>query len=131
MPARISTIDPETDPFSGKSFFQTSVETCANVSKGGLFVPMRETVPPGRRLLVELELPGGQQVQAVGRVAWTRTIGAAEQPAGKGRQSGIGIEFVGGHRDELAAIERFVERSIRRRQEVQTHPVSFGTPERS
>jgi Tfp pilus assembly protein PilZ len=111
--ARISTIDAETDPFSGKSFFRTSDETCANVSRGGAFVPMRETIPPGRRVLVELELPGGQQVQTIGRVAWTRTAIAAEMPAGKGRASGIGIQFVASTRDDLVALERFVDRSLR------------------
>jgi Tfp pilus assembly protein PilZ len=113
MRARISTIDAETDPFSGKSFFRTSDETCANVSRGGAFVPMRETIPPGRRVLVELELPGGQHVQAIGRVAWTRTSIAAAMPAGKGRASGIGIQFVAGTRDDLGALERFVDRSLR------------------
>ncbi len=114
--ARISTIDPETDPFSGKLFFRTSDETCANVSRGGAFVSMRETIPPGRRLLVELEIPGGQQIQAVGRVAWTRTTMATEMPAGEDRESGIGIQFLGGTRDEMQALERFVTRTLRREQ---------------
>ncbi len=116
MRARISTIDPETDPFSGKLFFRTSDETCTNVSRGGAFVSMRETIPPGRRLLVELEIPGGQQIQAVGRVAWTRTTMATEMPAGGDRESGIGIQFLGGTRDEMQALERFVTRTIRREQ---------------
>jgi hypothetical protein len=121
--ARISTIDPETDPFTGKPFFRTCDETCANVSRGGVFVSMREAIPAGRRLLVELEIPGGQQVQAVGRVAWTRTTLSANPstskdstnaPAGKNTESGIGIEFLGGPRDELQALETFVTRTIRR-----------------
>ena len=116
MRARISTIDPETDPFTGKLFFRTSDETCANVSRGGAFVSMRETIPPGRRLLVELEIPGGRQIQAVGRVAWTRTTMATEMPAGEDRESGIGIQFLGGTRDEMQALERFVTRTLRREQ---------------
>ncbi len=120
--ARISTIDPETDPFTGKPFFRTCDETCANVSRGGVFVSMREAIPAGRRLLIELEIPGGQQIQTVGRVAWTRTTLIAqsststEAPAGKETESGIGIEFLGGPRDELQALEHFVTRSIRRQQ---------------
>ena len=85
MRARISTIDAETDPFTGKLFFRTSDEICANVSRSGAFVSMAETIPPGRRVLVELEIPGGQPIQAVGRVAWTRTTMATEMPAGKDR----------------------------------------------
>jgi Tfp pilus assembly protein PilZ len=113
--ARISTIDPETDPFTGKLFFRASDETCANVSRNGVFVSMRETIPPGRRLLVELEIPGGQQVQAVGRVAWTRTTLMAADPAGKNRESGIGIQFLAGRQDNLEALEQFVKRTIRQR----------------
>ena len=123
--ARISTIDPETDPRTGKPFFRTCDETCANVSRSGAFVSMREAIPAGRRLLVELEIPGGLQIQAVGRVAWTRTTLSSgssasretkETPAGSTAESGIGIQFVGGPRDELQALEHFVTRSIRRHQ---------------
>ena len=120
--ARISTIDPETDPFTGKPFFRTCEETSANVSKGGVFVSMRETIAPGRRLLVELSIPGGQTVQAVGRVAWTRaTLGsspttpAGNTGAGERSETGIWIEFLGGARDELHALERFVSRATRAR----------------
>jgi uncharacterized protein (TIGR02266 family) len=118
LPARISTIDPETDPFTGKSFFRTCEETSANVSEGGLFVAMRETIPPGRRVLVELELPGGRVIQTPGRVAWTRTKTRAElEPAGSAaiREPGVGIEFVGAHPDDRRALERFLTRSLRRR----------------
>ncbi len=116
MPARISTIDPETDPLTGERFFRASSETCANVSRGGAFVSMRETIPAGRRLLVELEIPGGKTVQAIGRVVWVQTKMAAGLPAGKAPRSGIGIQFVGGASQDLQALERFVSRTIRRRQ---------------
>jgi Tfp pilus assembly protein PilZ len=115
MPARLSTIDPETDPVTGNRFFRSSQETCANVSKGGAFVATRETIPAGRRVLLELELPGGRRVQAIGRVAWTKTTLALGMPAGKEGQAGIGVEFVGGPRDQLLALEEFIARSIRRR----------------
>lgn len=119
LPARISTIDPETDPFTGKSFFRTCEETSANLSRGGLFVSMREAIPPGRRVLVELEMPGGRPVQAVGRVAWTRVrMDDMDEPAGieaNAQEPGVGIEILGGARDDLQRLERFVSRSLRRR----------------
>lgn len=129
--ARISTIDPETDPFTGKHFFRTSDETCANVSRGGAFVSMRETIPPGRRLLVELELPGGPQIQTVGRVAWTRTTLAPESPAGKSVESGIGIQFVGGTRQQMQTLEQYVARAIRRRQVGTDASPPFSSAEQS
>jgi hypothetical protein len=124
--ARVSTIDPETDPFTGKRFFRSTEETCANVSRGGAFVSMRDVIPPGRRLLVELEIPGGRPVQAVGRVAWTRSSVMRDDPqdhtdlpagssVANASEPGIGVEFVGCRRDEMIALERFVTRSIRRR----------------
>jgi len=115
MRARISTIDPETDPWTGKTFFRTSQETCANVSKGGAFVATAESIPPGRRVLLELEIPGGRQVQTVGRVAWTRTPLAPSAPPGSRHQVGIGVEFLGGPRDQLLDLERFITRSLQRR----------------
>ncbi len=115
MRARISTIDSETDPWTGKTFFRTSQETCANVSRGGAFVATTESIPAGRRVLLELEIPGGRQVQAVGRVAWTKTPLAAGMPAGNDDQAGIGVEFLGGPRDQVLELERFIARSLRRR----------------
>ena len=56
---RISTIEPERDPWTGRPFFRASQETCGNVSRGGAFVRTGEAYTPGRRLLVELRLPDG------------------------------------------------------------------------
>jgi hypothetical protein len=119
--ARISTIDPETDPFTGKPFFRTCEESSANLSQSGVFVAMRDTIPPGRRVLIEIDLPGDRTVQTVGRVAWTRTTSSAEKaPAGAAQgktESGVGIEFLGGPRHELQALESFVARTLRRRRD--------------
>ncbi len=117
LPARISTIDPETDPFTGKSFFRTTEETSANLSRGGMFVATAEPIPPGRRVLVELEMPGGRQLQTVGRIAWTRVHLDDEEPAGieGGLEPGVGIEILAGPRDDLQHLERFVSRRLRRR----------------
>jgi uncharacterized protein (TIGR02266 family) len=124
MRVRISTIDPETDPWTGKTYFRTSEETCANVSRGGAFVETREMIAPGRRLLLELELPGGHSVQAMGRVAWTKTKLSPEAPAGKNAESGIGVEFLGGPPDQRLTLERFLARSTRR-QRLANDPATF------
>lgn len=119
LPARISTIDAETDPFTGKTFFRSCLETSANLSTGGVFVVMRETIPPGRRVLVELEMPGGRTLQTVGRVAWTRTsVRAARDPgpagSGPATEPGVGIQFLAGPADDREALDRFIARSLRR-----------------
>lgn len=127
MRVRISTIDPETDPWTGKTYFRTSEETCANVSRGGAFVETREMIAPGSRLLLELELPGGHSVQAMGRVAWTKARLSHDPPAGKNAQSGIGVEFLGGPPGQRLALERFLARSTRR-QRLANDPASFSAP---
>ena len=38
MPVRISTIEPERDPWTGRPFFRATEETCGNLSEGGAFV---------------------------------------------------------------------------------------------
>lgn len=103
---RISTIDPETDPDTGRPYFRTSEETCANVSPGGAYVETNENISPGRRLLVEIELPSGESLQAVGRVAWARAQVPTQQGAPR---NGIGIEFVGATPDELRRLEEFID----------------------
>jgi hypothetical protein len=103
---RISTIDPETDPDTGRPYFRTSQETCGNVSRGGAYLETHEAVSPGRRLLVEIDLPTGEPLQTVGRVAWTR----ASIPTQEGKpQIGVGIEFVGTSAEELRRLEDFLD----------------------
>ena len=74
FPVRISTIEPERDPYTGRPFFRASHEVCAKVSRGGAFVQTREPLDPGCRLLVEVHLPGGRPLEAIGRIAWTKRI---------------------------------------------------------
>ena len=107
LPVRISTIDAEIDPETGRPFFWMSEELCRDVSRGGAFVTTQEPVSPGRRLLLEVDLPDGQTVQAVGRVAWSRVRLAGE---GEDTHAGIGVEFLGGSAQDLDALERFVRR---------------------
>jgi Tfp pilus assembly protein PilZ len=101
-PVRISTIDSELDPGTGRRFFRSSRETCANVSRTGLFIRTNEPLEPGRRLLVELTLPGGEDIDAVGRVAWVRKNLA---PAA---ERGVGVELLGATPDELARLHAWI-----------------------
>jgi uncharacterized protein (TIGR02266 family) len=107
-PVRIATIDAERDPGTGRAFFRSCSEFCANVSRNGLFIRTAEPLEPGRRLLVELKLPGGSDVEAVGRVAWV------EKSLAPGTERGIGVELVGGAPEQLASLQAFVARSARR-----------------
>lgn len=108
-PVRLSTIDPETDPGTGRPFFRSTHELCANVSRSGLFVRTAEPFEPGRRLLVELTLPDGNDLDAVGRVAW---IKRSLDPAA---ERGVGIEILGGSPEQLASLQAFVARHARAR----------------
>src|SRR4029453_14364383 len=93
LPVRLSTIDPELDPRTGRPYFRASRETCANLSRGGLFIRTRDPLSPGRRVLVELHFPDGRPLEAVGRVAWSKRVLA---PGGGPEGGGGGVECVGG-----------------------------------
>jgi Tfp pilus assembly protein PilZ len=105
LPARISTIDPERDPWTGRPFFRATQEECANVSRGGAFVRTAEPLAPGRRLLIELHLPNGTRLEAIGRVAWSKTVMSPRQSDDAG---GIGVEFLGGAVRHFAALENYI-----------------------
>jgi len=107
LPVRISTIEPERDPWTGRRFFRASQETCANVSRGGAFVQTSEPLAPGRRILVELKLPNGAPLEAIGRVAWTKRVMSPHQ---RDHAAGVGIEFVGGVAEQFSALEEFIDR---------------------
>jgi Tfp pilus assembly protein PilZ len=106
---RISTIDPERDPWTGKPFFRASSETCANLSRGGAFIHTREPLAPGRRLLLEIELPDHSSLEAIGRVAWTKRV---MTPREQDQEAGIGIEFLGGAEDQFTAFHSYLEKQI-------------------
>ena len=105
MPVRISTIEPERDRWTGRPFFRATRETCANVSRGGLFVHTHEPLPPGRRILIEMALPNGRPVEAIGRVAWSKRVMARGEIEA---ESGIGVEFLGGSPDHFAELEAYI-----------------------
>jgi hypothetical protein len=111
IPVRISTIEPHLDPLTGRRYFRASQERCANLSRGGVFVHTHELLDPGRRVLVELSLPDGGRVEAIGRVAWTQY--AMRNASSAGLDCGVGIEFLGGAVEQLSALEEFVKRGAR------------------
>jgi hypothetical protein len=110
---RLSTIDPEIDPWTGRPFFRAWEERCENLSRGGAHVRTREPLALGRRVLLEVALPGGTGVEAIGRVAWARPerLGG-DDPAG----FGLGVEFLGGLPDQVLRLERFLEAAGRPRE---------------
>ncbi len=108
VPVRVATIDPETDSHTGRRFFRSCEESCANVSRGGAYIRTSDDLKPGRRLLLELRLPNGERIETIGRVAWSKTV---LLPQGKARDSGIGVEFVGGTPEKFSALEDFLDLS--------------------
>ncbi len=102
---RISSIEPERDPWTGRPFFRSLQETCENVSRGGVFVKTAEPFDPGRRLLVEIKLPTGQPLEAIGRVAWVKRNVSANP---RENVSGVGIEFLGAASEHFEALEAYI-----------------------
>jgi len=109
IPVRVSTIEPERDPRSGRSFFRASQETSANLSHGGAFVKTTELLTPGRRLLVEFSLPDGSPIEAIGRVAWSkRIVGPTPGP----EECGVGVEFIAGASRRLESLDGYIRKLI-------------------
>ena len=108
VPVRISTVDPEVDPNTGKLFFRSAEETTANLSRGGAYLRSWEPLEPGRRVVVAIDLASGRELQLTGRVVWTRRelrpvqIRNVEAP-------GYGIEFLGSSRRELDRLDQLIE----------------------
>ena len=106
LPVRVSGIDPEIDPGTGLPCFASVEETALNLSEGGVFVPGEDTLTPGRRVLVEIDLPSGASIQALGAVAWRRHPRAARSGD---RPAGMGIEFTGMARSAALALADVLE----------------------
>lgn len=100
LPVRVSSIDPETDPHTGLPCFRAMREVCANVSRGGAYIRTTDPLSPGRRVLLELELPDGASFETVGRIAWSRTV---LSPSGS-VECGSGVEFLGGNDNQREAL---------------------------
>ncbi len=100
---RVSTIDPEIDPYTGRPFFRAFEEPCANLSRGGMLVRTHEVLAPGRRVLVEVVRPAGPVFETVARVAWA---GAVENEP---RLRGLGFEFLGGAPQQGERLAKLLE----------------------
>jgi uncharacterized protein (TIGR02266 family) len=72
-----------------------------DVSKGGLFVATYAEIPIGGKVVLDFELPNGPVV-IEGTVRWHRLPNDNAGP-------GLGIQFEGVQREQLALIERFCQ----------------------
>ena len=125
VPVRISTVDPETDPRTGKSFFRSAEETTANLSKGGAYLRSWEPLGAGCRVIVTIDLSSSEQLQLSARVVWTRRE-LRPSPTDTVEEPGYGVEFYGTSTRELACLERLIERLESTLQPV--HPANPTTP---
>lgn len=107
LPVRVSTIDADVDPRSGRRYFRSFREWSSNLSRGGVFVKTRESLDPGSRLLIEVSLPSGETLEAVGRVAWTRH-GCGGAAAADELGQGVGVKFIGATAEQMVALERYL-----------------------
>jgi Tfp pilus assembly protein PilZ len=106
---KLSTLEPERDPWTGRPIFRAFQDSCGNVSRGGAFVKTAEPLAPGRRILLEMKLPSGKPLEAIGRVAWSKRVIA---PGGQVGESGVGVEFLGAARDEFLDLETFIDQNL-------------------
>ncbi|GEM_PF-1476540 len=111
IPIRIATVDAETDPSTGRTFFRDAEETTANLSRGGAYIRSWEPLAAGRRVVITIDLRSErgaiQALQLVGEVVWTRR-GIKPAKSGELEPAGYGVEFVGGSRVELEALDRYL-----------------------
>ena len=108
VPIRIATVDPEIDPNTGKAFFRSAEETTANLSRGGAYLRSWEPLEAGRRVIVAIDLPSGEELQLPGRVVWTRR----ELRPNRSRDfeaPGYGIEFYGHSNRELSHLDQLIK----------------------
>lgn len=111
IPVRISTIEPEQDRWTGRPFFRATREESANLSRGGVFVRTDEPLAPGRRILLEVDLPNGSAIEAIGRVAWSKRV---VTPGTSEGDSGIGVEFLGGAPEQFERLHIWLRASEER-----------------
>jgi hypothetical protein len=106
VPVRISTVDPEIDPDTGRRFFRSAEETTANLSRGGAYLRSWEPLEAGRRVILTID-PAGDALQLTARVVWTRRqLQRAER---EGLEApGYGLEFVECSQRELAQLDRWL-----------------------
>ncbi len=102
---RVSTIDPEIDPETGRVYYRETEETCATLSPGGAFIRSLDPPAVGRRLVLQIHVPGeGKPIEATGRVAWSkRELHPKPRPL-----SGAGVEFTAADPQARRALARFL-----------------------
>lgn len=106
VPVQMTTIDPEVDPRTGRPCFRNVREYCGNLSRGGVFIRTHDPVSPGHRVLVQFHMAGAGPIEAVGRVAWSKTVLTPETDQD---DCGIGVEFEAAPGRVRDAIARFLE----------------------
>ena len=95
LPIRVTTLDPELDQVTGEAFCRLVEETTADLSLGGAFVRSWEPLEAGHRLIVDIDLPGGETLELHARVAWTQLqVRDLTDGAGPIEQPGYGIQFL-------------------------------------
>jgi Tfp pilus assembly protein PilZ len=99
---QLTSLDPERDPLTGFPTLWESDELCETLSLGGAFIRTVDPPAKGRRVLLQIQLPGGESVETIGRVAWTRV------PLRGAREAGVGVEFVAPDGDVQRALSRFL-----------------------
>jgi len=105
VPVRISTVDPETDPDTGRLFFRSAEETTANLSRGGAYLRSWEPLEAGRRVIVSIDVPSGGELQLAARVVWTRRE-IRRTESDDLDAPGYGLEFFGSSSAELDRLDR-------------------------
>jgi uncharacterized protein (TIGR02266 family) len=108
VPVRVSTIEPELDLYTGKSFFRAMDEISVNISRGGLFIRTSDAIRPGQRVLLEINLPGEKAIETVGRVRWMNAKFTTE---GEVPDNGLGVEFLGGTPEQRKRLDKFLTRT--------------------
>jgi uncharacterized protein (TIGR02266 family) len=80
------------------------VSYCTNLSRGGLFVPAAEPLPPGTRITLALGVPGHPEPATLSaKVRWIRKLDAPEGPAGMGLAFEDVDEVLGARIDDIVA----------------------------
>ena len=73
--ARLTTLDPEVEQWTSTQVFDSIDARCLNLSCSGALVVGPSTLGPGRRVLVEVPLEDGTEVEAVGDIVWSELTG--------------------------------------------------------
>jgi Tfp pilus assembly protein PilZ len=99
---RVTSLEPARDPQTGMPTLWDAHELCETLSVGGAFIRTADPPARGQRLLLQIHLPGGESIETLGRVAWTRV------PLRGAREAGVGVEFVAPSGAAAGALARYV-----------------------